>query len=168
MKKVLLIFVLCILLSSCEKPTGGPGPDTYINISYRDQNGLDLLNSANPAYINSEDIDVYFLTPQNERRRLYNGRLDMPEMFRIDKQDNDNYYLTIFFEPDLDCVDKNNMATMYLTYYQKLDPNQKLEDKFVGKFNQKKWPRTLEKLWVNDKLVWEISSSSPRLITINK
>lgn len=143
-------------------PIGGPVPDTMINISYRDQNGLDLLNPGNHSAISDDDIDVYVLTPKNERRRIFRGNLDMPEMFRIVKEANGDYTLSIFFEPDIDCIDKNKMATMYLTY------TNRSEDKFVGKFNSVKFPRTLEKLWVNDRLVWEISSSSPRLITINK
>ena len=162
MKKVLVMFVFYILLSSCERKIGGPVPDTMINISYRDQKGLDLLNSANAAHISAADIDVYLLTPQNERRRLFRGNLDMPEMFRIDKEAHDNYMLTIFFEPDIDCINKNEIATMYLTY------KNGTEDKFMGQFNRTKFPRRLEKLWVNDKLVWTISSSSNRTVTIIK
>lgn len=162
LKKILALFVLCLLLLSCEKKIGGPVPNTMINISYRDQNGLDLINPVNTPYISASDIDVYLLTPQNERRRLYKSNLTMPEHFRIDKQNNDSYMLTIFFEPDLDCIDKNKMATMYLTY------TNRSEDKFVGKFNRAEFPRTLEKLWINDKLVWEISSSSQRMVTLIK
>lgn len=156
------MFVFYILLSSCERKIGGPVPDTMINISYRDQKGLDLLNSANAAHISAADIDVYLLTPQNERRRLFRGNLDMPEMFRIDKEANGNYMLTIFFEPDIDCINKNEIATMYLTY------KNGTEDKFMGQFNRTEFPRRLEKLWVNDKLVWTISSSSNRTVTIIK
>lgn len=161
MKKILLLFILCLLLSSCEKKIGGPVPNTMINISYRDQKGTDLLNPSNAPHISAADIDVYFLTPQGERRRLYISNLDMPEHFRIDKQDNGSSMLTLFFEPDLDCVDKNQMATMFLTY------TNHQEDKFVGKFNRTKWPRTLEKLWVNDKLV-SGTPTSPQIIIINK
>jgi len=162
MKKILLLSVLSVLLLSCEKKIGGPVPNIMINIAYRDGMGLDLLNPANAPYISAADIDVYFLTPQGERRRLYKSNLDMPEHFRIDKDDTGNHQLTLFFEPDLDCIDKNKMATMFLTY------TQKTEDKFVGKFNRVEWPRTLEKLWINDKLVWEIGSSSQRRVTIIK
>ena len=161
MKKILLMFVLNVLLLSCEKKIGGPVPNTMINISYRDQKGTDLLNPSNALHISAADIDVYFLTPQNERRRLYISNLDMPEHFRIDRQDNGSSMLTLFFEPDLDCVDKNQMSTMFLTY------GNHQEDKFVGKFNRTKWPRTLEKLWVNDKLV-SGTPTSPQIIIINK
>jgi hypothetical protein len=162
MKKISLLFVVCIFLLSCEKKIGGPVPDTMINITYRDQKGFDLLSSTNTEYIANADIDVYLLTPQNDRRRLYKSNLDMPKHFRIEKQANDSYTLTLFFEPDLDCIDNNKMATLYLTY------KNRSEDKFVGKFNRTKFPRTLEKLWINDKLVWEINSSSQRKVTLIK
>lgn len=162
MKKVFLILGICILFLSCEKKIGGPAPDTIINITYLDQNSSNLLNPTHPNHISADDIDVYMLDPKNERRRLFRGNLDMPEMFRVNNELNGSYVLTIFFEPDTDCIDKNNTATMYLTY------KNVIEDKFVGQFNRAKFPRTLERLWVNDKLVWDFSFASHRMITIIK
>ena len=160
MKKILLLFVLNVLLLSCEKKIGVPSPDIQVDIIYRNQQGLDLLNPANAPHISAADIDVYLLTLKGERRRVYKSNQYMAENFKIDKQENGNYVLSVLFVPDQDCLDKNRMATMYLTY------KDGTEDTFVGKFSEKLLQ--IERLWVNDKLVWEIGSSSQRRVTIIK
>ena len=163
MKRILILLSVCILLSSCEKRIGGPVPDTTIYISYTNFKNADLLNPKTASHLTSDDIEVHLLTQNGERRRVYNGRMDMPKMFRIENRENDKYILTLFFEPEEDCFDKNIKATMYLSY------KNAGEDKFVGQFNRTKFPRTLEKLWVNDKLVSDqSSSSSQRLVNIIK
>lgn len=163
MKNVFSILILSMILVSCERRIGGPVPDTLISISYTDNNNADLLNPKTPAFINEDDIEVYQLTQKGERRRVYNGRMDMPKMFRIEQRESDMYLLTTSFEPDQDCFNNKRMATMYMTY------KNRGEDKFVGQFNRTKFPRTLQKLWVNDKLVSDNSSlGSQRKITLIK
>jgi hypothetical protein len=162
MKKILALLFLCTLFISCEKSIGGPVPDTEITIFYRDQNKQDLLNPTSTSHISTEDIDIYLLTLKNERRLLYRSNLDMPKMFRIVNEGSDDYRLTLFFEPDADCIDKDNKATMYVSY------KNRTEDKFVGQFNRVKFPRSLEKLWVNDKLVWDVNFASHRMISLIK
>lgn len=162
MKRIFILLTLCLLLSSCAKK-GGPIPDTAIYISYTDFKNADLLNPEIANHLTSDDIEVYMLTQKGERRRVYNGMMDMPKRFRIEMGENDKYVLTTFFEPDADCFDKKRIATMYITY------KSMGEDKLVGQFNRTEFPRTLEKLWVNDKLVSDNSSrSSKRVVTINK
>ena len=151
------------MLSSCEKRIGGPVPDTTIYISYTNFKNADLLNPKTASHLTSEDIEVYLLTQKGERKRFYNGRMDKPKMFGINKRENDTYVLTLAFEPDQDCFNKNRMATLFLSY------KNGGEDKFVGQFNRIKFPRTLQKLWVNDKLVSDNSKlSSQRLVNIIK
>lgn len=160
MKKIFALFFLYTLIISCEK--GGPIPDTAITISYRNQGNLDLLNPNSATHISAQDIEIYLLTLKNERRRLFRANLDMPKMFRIVKEGDGDYRLTLFFEPDPDCIDKNKKATMYINY------KNGAEDKLVGQFNRLKFPRSLEKLWVNDKLVWDVNFASHRMITLIK
>jgi hypothetical protein len=69
---VVFMAAAMVLLVACNKkevPTNGVAVEIYIDISYVDQNGNDLLNPENPTSYNPNDFGLYYL--KNGKKTLY-------------------------------------------------------------------------------------------------
>lgn len=146
MKNLLFTAILISMLFSCKVDGGiAPVPDFFVKISFKDTNGIDLLNSKNTASIYKEElINANFLTNTGQLRNANYGTT----CFTIVDYPGEASLIQLSFSPPTDCITADKKATLYLSY------KNNSEDKFVAELNTIDGLKQIKKLWINDKLVW--------------
>ena len=104
---VLMLFVSCKSEKCCVVISTG------VQLSIANKDGSDLLNPASNGSINSENLDIYYLTNGNLEKQ-FKGNLDYPEMFKIDKfPQYDEAVMTVFLNSN---TDSQGVSTTILKY----------------------------------------------------
>jgi len=153
MKKILIILVSVTLSlnNSCKKdPVKGAIVSTYMDISYQDKSGNDLLDAKTPGYYSSSNIHVYKMV-NGVKTEVNNSMMDSPHDFFIFKEKSDSLsYLRIFL---------NNP-----TY---LELNKNTIDTITCDIEKTNGNTLLKKFWYNGQLYWD-NIAKPQVITIIK
>ncbi len=173
MKK--LSFLICLVavgVMGCDDESSDY-LEVTVNFLVKNQAGQDLLNSTTSGFFRSEDIRV-FSVRNGAREEVYHPNLDAPRSFRIIRNDENGE--TMFSLDLLIEKQEENPVTRVIQW------NNALEDTLVAElkqFNGEEYLETLNKAWLNGKLVYDISLDSgvrwgntnyllPNLITLVK
>jgi hypothetical protein len=152
MKKILIILMgVTLLNNACTKDPGKEAlVSTYMDISYLDKSGNDLLNPKTPGYYSVSNIHVYKMV-NGVKTEVNNALMDSPHDFQIYKNDSLNrYYLLLYLDNP--------------TYLQL---NQNIIDTITCDIEKSNGNTLLKKLWYNRKLCW-VDTLGFHLITITK
>lgn len=138
---------------SCEKKNTGDSIKANLSISYVNENGDDLLNKNTPNYIDSANIDIYYLI-DGERVRFYDARMDLPESFQIYYDKNvDKYFLDLH----LSYFMEDSISVTYIQNKEDIDTVKSKFRIFEGGYGY-------EKIWYNDVLMLDNSSDAIEVI----
>ncbi|MDP4290532.1 MAG: hypothetical protein Q8908_05575 [Bacteroidota bacterium] len=152
MKKILIVLISATLLnSSCIKDNGKSLTDsTYMEISYQDKSGNDLLNSQTQGYFDASNIHVFKMV-DGIKKEVNRPMADYPHDFLIFKDETINrYYIRVFLDnPTYLQLSQNTMDTLTCEIY-----------KSHGN-------RGIKNFYYNGKLYWD-DVSKPQRITIIK
>jgi len=102
MKTLLIILVMIpLLFTSCKKGSNEKSfKDVGVGISYKNAEGMDLLDPSTPNYFSANNIHVYHLI-KGVKTEVNNPMMDYPHDFRIIKNDSlEQYELCVFLSPD--------------------------------------------------------------------
>ena len=152
MKKILFILLSAILLiNACGKDTGkGVLDESYMEISYQDLAGKDLLDSNTAGYYNVGNFHVFKMV-NGVKTEVAHYMADYPHDFLIFKEETLNkYYIRVFLDNP--------------TYLQL---NQNTEDTLTCDIEKSNGNTLLKKFWYNGKLYWN-DNRYPKRITIIK
>ena len=163
--KNLLIGCFLFALISCEKQTMlcCTVIDTAIDIVYKNTAGEDLLNPDTEGHLGGAmDIRTYSLKNGAKTGGFY-GNLGRPAHYHINwSEEGSIHILRLHFDTYPENFD-GNQTTMFIRY------KDGSEDKFVGEFNENRRNNTLlQRVWLNDELVWDINSGNYQHIEVIK
>lgn len=154
MKKTLSILILLsltLLINSCAK-NGDKSTlvSTYMEISYQDLAGKDLLDSNTAGYYNVGNFHVFKMV-NGVKTEVAHYMMDYPHDFFIFKEETLNkYYIRVFLDNP--------------TYLQL---NQNTEDTLTCDIEKSNGNTLLKKFWYNGVLYWD-DIRNPQRITIIK
>lgn len=157
MKNIILILFVAFLFSCKREEGGSPSSrDTGVFITYKNANNQDLLDPNTLNAIKAEDIDIFLLHNDGQKKQILDGNKDMQEGFKIVHSTNGNYML-LGMDPQVDAYNSQNKATFYIKY------KDGTEDTLVGEYNadRNKYIRLL-KVWVNGVLKYELGPSNTK------
>jgi len=143
MKTLLIILVMIpLLFTSCKKGSNEKSfKDVGVGISYKNAEGMDLLDPSTPNYFSANNIHVYHLI-KGVKTEVNNPMMDYPHDFRIIKNDSlEQYELCVFLSPDTVLVQLNKDITDTITCT--IDAN-----KSIGY-------EAVKKIWYNGTQKWE-------------
>lgn len=151
MKKLLLFLVMVpFLFSNCKKdPKQSVVVSTYIDIAYKDNLGVDLLNPSIANYFSPTNIHVFTLV-DGVKKEVNNPMMDYPHDYLIYKNDSLNLYFIRVFLHD---------TTI-------LQLNQTITDEITCTIDKSNGNEIIRKLWYNGILKWEYPVA--QVITIVK
>lgn len=146
----LIVILSSILLASCNESEDTVIVDLYFDVSFKNQDGEDLLNPSTTNSLTENDIKLYHLI-NNESVYYFKSNLDAPKGFKLLKAtDNSTYYLRVFPDGQIE----NGESILYLefrgtdldtikTYNTSTDSN-----------------KICTKIWYNENLVWDVATES--------
>lgn len=148
---ILILLSLTLLISACTKFSDrSTTVSTFMEISYQDSAGKDLLDPNTPGYYNSANFHV-FKMDNGVKTEVAHYMMDYPHDFLIFRHTELNrYYMRIFLDQ--------------LTYIQL---NQHTEDTLTSEIDYSHGNSLLKKFWYNGKLYWD-DIRYPQRITIIK
>jgi hypothetical protein len=153
----LLVLAIGLTFTSCKKEDEGVVVDTYIDLSFKDADGNDLLSGNTSNAYNQENINIYYLI-NGEEERAYNEKLDAPKGFSVYEQESQK--IMRLFPSD---HDENLKTTTFIKF------NDAETDEVICEL--RKWGSSnksvaVTKVWYNGELVWD--GTGPRYIEIVK
>jgi len=159
MKKfVLFLFAgVLVLLAACNKketPVNGVNVDLSVGLSYVDQNGNDLLSPDNPQAYKLNDFRLYYM--KNGKKTLY----------FMSNYDDPYGYTKAWYYP-VSGLYRFDMAfpADSCTLLQLSDGT---VDTFKINVLRKGGNQLVQKIWINDSLVWQTSSLTEHYIVVKK
>jgi hypothetical protein len=112
--QIFLVIIFALTFESCEgNQLCCANIDTNVVIYYKNQEGLNLINSS-PDFAESK-IKIYY-KDGDKYKLIYRENLDIPGMFRVIKDDSTNVALNVF--PSDYYTEKNQSTTLI-----ELNPN---------------------------------------------
>lgn len=141
----LIIYILTLLLStSCGSDENDQViVDTDINVSIKNSDGVDLLDSANPHSYREDSIKLFYIK-NGEEVEVFDADMDYPKGFFIYKHENE-YRMRIF--PNIDKSEE-----FPLTY---IKWNETTIDTIKCIIERKSNSQICKKVWFNNESVWE-------------
>ncbi|MCB9301804.1 MAG: hypothetical protein H6566_14250 [Lewinellaceae bacterium] len=134
---ILSLGMLIIVNIGCDKKTDCCTIiDTDVQILYRNELGENLINSTTD--FEETNIKVYYKNG-NEFEYIYKGNLDLPNMHRIDEDENGNLILTIF---PSNYYESNQSTTL-------IELNQNVVDILVCEFELGSNREICKRAWLN-------------------
>ena len=132
--------IIAIFLVNCKKEPGkGVVVSTYMNITYIDNAGRDLLDPSTPNYFSASGIHVFNFV-KGIKKEVYHTNYDLPQNFNIYKSDPlKNNSMMLSFETDTTLLQLNQSTTDTITC---------IIDKSNGSW-------ILKKVWYNGDLKWD-------------
>lgn len=161
--KTITTLLLVLLFFSCndDKDCCGMYIATFADISYADSEGNDLLNPDNDNGYKEENIDIYRLSAEGEKIKMYDHYLAYPENFKIFYSTiSEQYILRLFLSPEAGSDDP------FVTYFINFGNGE--EDKVEGEIERLPGVERLIKIWYNDILVWELEDNDLNYFEIVK
>ncbi|MDD3721743.1 MAG: hypothetical protein PHW92_04535 [Lutibacter sp.] len=161
--RTLILLLIIISFSSCEKDNEPVFVSTAFDISYFDQNENDLLNPNIAESYKESDINIYYLL-DGIKVKQYQENLKYPEFFFISDEIRDNKYFMRLF-PNRKNLDENNRAITYINF------GNNVEDKVECEFQTYENSSNIQvvKIWYNDELKYQyVDGSESRWIEIIK
>ncbi len=141
MKKILIVALIALIVTGCEKIIGGVVIGADVNFSFINSKGEDLLNANTTGALIEENVDIYVLR-NGLKVRLYQGNLDASKFFKIRSENGKNRFQMYF-----DISSENfsgNKITQFIRY------KDGTEDEIVGEFNSDRKTNTLlQQIWIN-------------------
>lgn len=153
MKTIINYFLVMIFLFSCSKDDNSVScftDDSAIQFSVKNEQGVDLLNPSNENSYKESLIDIYWII-DGVKTRIHEANLDCPEFFRIDANENNEYFFTLFLNTN---VDENNRSITYIKW------NDIEEDKFECEFRKGENYIIRHKVWYNGLLVYNMEEDT--------
>ena len=152
MKKIFILLLSFTLTNnSCIKDNGNSVYDsTYIEISYQDKSGNDLLDSKTPGFFDVNNFHVFKIF-DGVKMEVNHGSADFPQDFLIFKEETLNrYYIRVFLDnPTYLQLNQNTMDTLTCEIYHSHGNS------------------GIKNFYYNGKLYWD-DVSKPQRITIIK
>ncbi|MBE0651697.1 MAG: hypothetical protein IH595_12770 [Bacteroidales bacterium] len=153
MKKILFLLLLIpfFVFTGCGFSKGPCDVfDTNVEITYKNTEGLDLLNLSTPNHFSADSMHLYNVV-NGVKNEVYNGHYDNPRNFVIELNNGTHiYYLAVSLEADTTLLQLNGHITDTITC------------DFSAGCN-----KIVNKVWYNGKLEWD-NMSEPRAFTIIK
>jgi len=137
--QIILIAIIILFFYNCKKePSKAAVRSMFVDISYKDKMGNDLLDATTPNYFSSGSIHVYNLV-NGIKKEVFYAYQDYPQNFMIYKNnERKSYYLRLFTETDTTLLELNKFIT----------------DTVVGLSEKSLDSWLLKKVWYNGGLVW--------------
>ncbi len=154
-----MFFLLAMMLIvSCSDKDGKDQfiVDTSITMTVKDANGNDLLDPEYTASLDKNSIKLFYVVA-GVAKEVYDGNLDYPRMFKIDKHINE-YRITIF--PNT-TSDDELAVTLVQWRENEIDT---LSCKVFQGGNRE----TVTEVWLNGVLKWKDSELTERFFEITK
>jgi hypothetical protein len=109
MRNIIILSLLCLFFSSCDKKDCcGIQRDTILEFEIINGEGKDLLNSETPGFYNKDNIEVYYLI-NGIKEKVFYPNLDNPKQFLVYTVGN-KYVLRLFPNENK----SNNSSITYL------------------------------------------------------
>jgi len=122
--------------------------DVGFEFSVTDNEGNDLLNPDNPNSFNESDIKLFYLINE-ETVEVYDNNLDYPRNFLI-YQNSDSYRIRIF-------LNYSETEELPETYIQWSETD---SDTIKSEINRSNTYVKIQKVWLNDNIIWNSSDNS--------
>ena len=154
-----LLMALFIVLSSCIKDDDVTILDTYIDLSFKDADGNDLLSGSTDNAYKQDSIKLYYLI-NGKQERAYINNIEAPEGFYIYRYQQGVKNIMRLFPSE---HDEGQKTTTYIKF------NEAETDVIVCELIRWGSPNktiAVTKVWYNDELVW--NGEWPRYIEIVK
>lgn len=155
MKKIILTCIFYILIACDQKGENcceNVNIDIGFDFSFHDINNTDLLDPNNTSSIyDFNALKVYDLI-NGERVNVFNENFDAPRGISLLEPEAgiESYSIRLFFNHTID----NEFNKRILVW------NDQLEDEFKAQFTYNENQITLKKVWVNDRLVYDVSTNN--------
>lgn len=111
---------------------------------FRDTSGNNLLNPHHPNAITEQNTDLYYLI-DGQKEKVFNGNLDSPKGFHIDKGDDTALY-EYFLHLYANTIRGQNTATTYIQFNNDSMDTVKVSYEYSGNSVH------LNKVWYNQEL----------------
>jgi len=161
MKKVLSIFLVALVLSSCnkEEPNWGSYNDCGVYITVHDKAGIDLLNPSNPGAYLQQNIKIFYLI-NGVKEEVFHWNQDYPRNFNIDEFPNEKFKMGLG-------LNYSPTEEYPITYVQWSEND---TDTLKTEIYRRGGLTSVKNLWLNNKLVWrnEDYAKGERIINIIK
>ncbi|MDF1549534.1 MAG: hypothetical protein P1P88_17035 [Bacteroidales bacterium] len=166
MIKLLVISTILFLINSCEKEKNDMTiVELTMDISYKDNDGLDLLDPVNENSFKKEQINLYHYI-DGEGKLFYQENLDYQKGFNIYKEEgiSDNYYLRITAPNDYDNGSEINPYEAITL----LELDESIIDTIKCKIEKGENSLVCKQIIYNDIVVWRWEDNTERRFTIIK
>ncbi|WP_242085481.1 hypothetical protein [Aestuariivivens sediminis] len=149
--KTLISIIALIALFNCSSDEGGQfSLDVSFEFGIKDSEGNDLLNPENPNAFKESEIKLFYVINGNTEE-VYDGNLDYPRHFLI-YQYYDQYRIRVF----LNHSETENIPVTYIQW------NEMDTDTIKNEMNRSDTFVKIQKVWLNDNLIWDtVNKSEP-------
>ena len=142
--KYLFFILLAMLFTSCNSDDNELVIiDTAINISVKDVDGNDLLNTNNPNSLNQNEFKIFYEL-DGEQIEVNDENLDYPKGFFVYQHENE-FRIRIF--PN---TDKNALYPITYIKWREMDT-----DTIKCEIDRNGSSEICKKVWLNNELVWQ-------------
>lgn len=166
MIKLLVITTIVFLINSCEKEKNDMTiVELTMDISYKDHNGVDLLDPIKENSFKKEQINLYHYI-DGESKLFYQENLDYQKGFNIYKEEgiSDYYYLRITAPNDYD----NGLEMNPYEAITLLELDENIIDTIKCKIEKGENSLVCKQIIYNDIVVWDWEDNIERRFTIIK
>jgi hypothetical protein len=150
------IILFAVLFVGCSEENEPTIFETGVSIWVRENSSSNnLLNNENPNSFKKEDIRVYSLDANGEKKELYTPNLDAPRNFSIIAYNNKGVNENLFIlYPYLGKTDKTETTTTLVEW------RSGIVDTITCEIYRNKGLTTTNKIWYNNLLKYDISDKS--------
>lgn len=152
-----LFLIILVVFASCSKDSGSQViVSTRVDISIKNVDGIDLLDPENDISFKESDIEIFYLV-DDEPIVCNQPSMDYSKGFVIYKHQLE-YRIRVF--PN-DNVSDNYPITI-------IKWNDSINDTLKCDIERKENSTISQKIWFNEKLVWDISNENERFFSVIK